>query len=595
MADYFRKVSQTDSFQKDTWLAKSVEFELKAHELINDIESDHLLYILLTIPLYDTSKSMSILSLALEEKRVNFLNNDRVLGIMNHVWYHSAAIHVEDTIELHDFGWGESLQILFFQPFKYYMSPVGFNWTIAIFYVLYLVFVGTWSYLVVKGRHPDEGWIAFWLCNAGFVAYELSEFSDKGRQYFSVTAIMNVWDIIISIIWVILFILFTVEKGRQRFFLDDHEEYDDDDTLVPSFDGSGTPAPSFDITSPSNFIDNFNSDLREFFSFLWAIQLFFVATRFLTLFQNTKYLGSLLKIVQKMFTEIIKFFSVAIVVVFAYIFGFYFIFGFNLVNINGEENDPAQDFWPTMLYTFDEFIAGGTGEYTDNHVVPFFAIFITLIGFLVLTNMLIALMTTEYEQFQGIAQLEIAYMWTETCYDLAHRDRLMPPPLNLVAWAIGLLIHIVFVLPFSICCGTTSLNLYTHFKHDTYQWLNSCYCGCNKATLERIREAIPDTTDQNQFEAQAKKIYQDRFTTFLSFSGWIFFRDCCILSCCKRRIFCCCECDDWCKINHTQKYAKQNCKYARKCFRKCCCNDYDDEAASLSAYHKGCYNCITLR
>eukprot|EP01083_Nonionella_stella_P106007 305289_1 len=71
MAEYFRKVSKTDSFQELTWRAKSIEFENKAHELINDIESDHLLYILLTIPLHDTSESMSVLSLALEEKRVS--------------------------------------------------------------------------------------------------------------------------------------------------------------------------------------------------------------------------------------------------------------------------------------------------------------------------------------------------------------------------------------------------------------------------------------------------------------------------------------------------------------------------------------------
>eukprot|EP00488_Nonionellina_sp_1-RS-2012_P002954 TRINITY_DN5991_c0_g1_i1.p1 TRINITY_DN5991_c0_g1~~TRINITY_DN5991_c0_g1_i1.p1 ORF type:complete len:117 (+),score=19.08 TRINITY_DN5991_c0_g1_i1:33-353(+) len=104
---------------------------------------------------------------------------------------------------------GESLQILFFQPSKFYMSPVGFNWTIAVFYLIYLMFVVLWSYLIVKGDDPEIGYMFFWLCNAGFVGYEISEFADKGRQYFSVTGIMNVWDIMISSIWIVLFLLFT--------------------------------------------------------------------------------------------------------------------------------------------------------------------------------------------------------------------------------------------------------------------------------------------------------------------------------------------------------------------------------------------------
>eukprot|EP01083_Nonionella_stella_P198547 728862_1 len=614
MAEYFRKVSKTDIFQETTWRTKSIEFEKKAHELINDIESDHLLYILLTIPLYDTNDAMSILSLAIKQKRVIFLNNDRILGIMKHVWYHSAAIYVEEDIKPRDFGWGEWLQILFFQPFKFYMSPAGFNWTIAMFYVLYLVFVASWSYLIVKGDDPYEGWIIFWLCNAGFVAYELSEFADKGTQYFSVNAIMNVLDIIISIIWVILFLIFTTETARQRV-LEDHMTIADTATITTaplefsnmtsttSYLGTLFTTTEEEELSTSLFIHDFHGATRQIFSFLWALQLCFVATRFLTLFQNTRYLGSLLKIVQKMFTEIVKFFSVAIVVLAAYTFGFYFIFGFNLVNINGEEGDPAQDFWPTMLFTFDEFIAGGTAEYTDNHVVPFFAICITVIGFLVLTNMLIALMTTEYEQFRESAILEIAYMSTETCFDLAHRDRLMPPPFNLFAYAIGLLTHIVFVLPFAICCGTSYLNLYTHFGHSTYQWLNTCYCGCNKAHRKAINDAIPRSSyvvnDMNErrdmFDAQSKLIYQDRLNTFLSFSGWIFFRDCCLSSCCKKRIFCCCSnyCDNCCK----KKECCGGCHWClkpKKLFRKCCCNDYDT-AASLTTFHKGCYNCISLR
>lgn len=81
---------------------------------------------------------------------------------------------------------------------------------------------------------------------------------------------------------------------------------------------------------------------------------------------------------------------------------------------------------------------------------------------MVLTNLLIALMTTEYDDFAEHADQEVNYMWTETVYDLSHRDRLLPPPFNLLAYAIGIVIHVVIVSPLAIIFPTTSLNLYNH-------------------------------------------------------------------------------------------------------------------------------------
>eukprot|EP01084_Bolivina_argentea_P166855 289660_1 len=618
MADYFDKIAKSDNFESNIWKEKSISFEHMAHEEINDIESDHLLYILLTLPLYDTSESMSILSLALEQKRVSFLNNDRILGIMKHVWYHSAAILVEDEIDPRGLNWSESLQILVFQPFKFYMSPMGFNWTIAALYLLYLIFVVTYSYVIIKGEDKFYIDIIFWLFNAGFVLYEVSEFSDKGRQYFSVTGIMNAWDIMISIVWICLFVIYIFGRAQQlQHHLSTLVDIIDDDnglnthtttttttTTIAPINGTTTHVPSttFYVSTTEMFTSMFDDEnedpigfghsFREIYSFLWAIQLFLLSTRFLTLFQNTSYLGSLLKIVQKMFTEIIKFLSVAFVVIAAYTFGFYFIFGFNRVNIIGEEGDDAQDFWPTVLFTFDEFIGGGTSEYHENTVVPIFAMVITIIGFLILTNLLIALMSTEYENFQEIANLEVAYMWTETAYDLSHRDRLMPPPLNLIVYVIGIIIHIC-VWPLAICCTTNKCNLYTHFNHNTYVWLNTRYCGCNKAVRKRINDEIETnkldghgkdmTKNKNKkiFDKQSKKIYADRFNTFLSFSGWMLFRDY-IINGCIKKCFCGCKCIDKCctlehykrnKNNKNKKVPKGCCYGVKKNFRKCCCDD----------------------
>ena len=134
MSKYFDNVARNDDFQRAVWREKSDQFEQMAIDIINDIESDHLLHILLTIPLYDTSESMSILSLALETNRIRFLNSDRILGIMKHCWYHSASIHVSETIDTMDQPASESLALvcnalLYFTLWTLYVFDCQCHWS----------------------------------------------------------------------------------------------------------------------------------------------------------------------------------------------------------------------------------------------------------------------------------------------------------------------------------------------------------------------------------------------------------------------------------------------------------------------------------
>ena len=62
---------------------------------------------------------------------------------------------------------------------------------------------------------------------------------------------------------------------------------------------------------------------------------------------------------------------------------------------------------------------------------------------MVLLNLLIALMTTKYDEVKQLAKEEAAFLSAQTCYDLKHRMRFMPPPFNwiplLIAGAINTL------------------------------------------------------------------------------------------------------------------------------------------------------------
>ena len=82
-----------------------------------------------------------------------------------------------------------------------------------------------------------------------------------------------------------------------------------------------------------------NSNLRQLITFLFAVQLVLIAVRFLTLFQNTKYLGSLLKIITKMLASLVKLFAMIVTVIIAFTFGFYFIFG--IAELELEDDTPT--------------------------------------------------------------------------------------------------------------------------------------------------------------------------------------------------------------------------------------------------------------
>merc|ERR1712228_945658 len=129
------------------------------------------------------------------------------------------------------------------------------------------------------------------------------------------------------------------------------------------------------------------------------------------------------------------------------------------------------------------------------------------------------------------------------------------------------------------------------------------------------RPGQKDTNKKNKkmYAQQSKKIYANRWTLFLSFSGWFLFRKHCLNKCIKECFCCCCasQINDCCTIHNsdTIKLKKRattmlnigskrgrGCLHTiKKLFRRCCCDDDEQESKALTTYHKGCYNSIKLR
>lgn len=74
-------MAEGDLVQKKAWRELSTKFEADAFDKISKIDSDHLLMLLLTIPLIQ-HRGKSLLQVAVEQKRIEFLNNDRVNKII---------------------------------------------------------------------------------------------------------------------------------------------------------------------------------------------------------------------------------------------------------------------------------------------------------------------------------------------------------------------------------------------------------------------------------------------------------------------------------------------------------------------------------
>ena len=191
--------------------------------------------------------------------------------------------------------------------------------------------------------------------------------------------------------------------------------------------------------------------------------------------------------------------------------------------------------------------------------------------------------------FQKHAQKEVSFMRIETAFDLANRDRLMPPPLNVIVYPIGFLIHLTIVIFASISCNN-NLNLYSKINGSSYLRLNGCdLCWWNRFNskssddVQKKRRAIKEKIEKKDKVIQ-QYLYKDKWKSIGELIDPI-----------PNRMY---EC--W------RKYCGKCC---RKCCSKCCGNDEqvvnqqvnDEKKAKirkerpLRTYHKGCYNRIKLR
>jgi len=386
----------------------SKQYEADAAQTINDIESNHLLAVLIDIPMTECgNQGLPLLQIALEQKRKTFLNNERINAVLRHVWQTPNAS--DPTVEINRkpmTSW-RKLEMLWKSPFAFYLTPMGYSQVTMISHLLYVICIFVF---LMGGQHLDDpmGWfeIFLWSLNFGYIVNEIVDVGYKGlRLYFSVAGWVNYWDVFISVIWIIQFSL-------RAFSTMSH--------TAEACTQSSWPA------------------IVDFDTFLWAIQAASLSGRFLVFFQSSEYLGVLMTMVQKLAFDLCKFLFVLMVVMVGCAFGLFYIH-----SLGDGEQQGWTGWWTTFEGLFLLTVGAGDFDNEDIGVAQVYNILFILFAAFLMMNLLVAFMTTTYEQVNSSLKNESSFAFAEITYDLAHQPRFIPAPFGIYVWIVTLIIHCV--------------------------------------------------------------------------------------------------------------------------------------------------------
>eukprot|EP01084_Bolivina_argentea_P286623 491712_1 len=405
ISEFFEELRFDDVAREDTWGKYSHEFAKIAFEEVNRIQTDHFLFILLNIPL-PTHNGKCILQLAIEQKRVNFLNNKRITNVINHMYTTNGDLTPTDAIKSIPPRYSEMLHTLLFNPFKFYFSAEGYHWISGVIFVEYVILLFCFVYLWTSPDHKDADslifQIIFWCCNLGYILYEVFEWIEKGwREYFNfqVMGQTNVMDVFVSIIWIVLFIL------HMRI-----------------------------LYLPDNALQKRVDRTENVHSVLLGVQVLIVTIRSLKIFSISKYFSKLMRVIKLMGLEIVKFTAIFIIAMVGILFAIWCVAPVNRDEI--DDDSPINSIEDSIKFIFEVFIAGSDVSLGEDESIAYICMVVTTVfGGLILTNLLIALMNQQYESVQKEAQAHAVFNRAELAYDLSNRSRLMPPPLDIFVFA----------------------------------------------------------------------------------------------------------------------------------------------------------------
>eukprot|EP01084_Bolivina_argentea_P214046 363427_1 len=458
LVEYMKVNATRDLARFAKWERYSEYYQISARDGMNQIKNDHFYSIFLENPIATIGhQKASVLRVALQQHNSTFLNNERLNSIINHFWQSESPLDPNQSILSLPFSSSYAFHSLLDQPFRFYLTPMGFDAIIKILHIFYVLLI---YYFLAKRRYLYDEYDVFecilWTFSWGYILYEPIECYTKGyHTYFSLAGWINYWDIFISIIWIILFgfRLFAISENYYRFWKDE-----DDGTF-------NSPSPTM---NPDLFEGRWN--ISQAYVTLWALQVASLSVRSLALFQTSRYFGVMLRIILHLFTVLVKFLAILLVLLIGFTFGLYYIQG---GYDDAESADNTFEWYIAFKYLFQLTVGAGDfseiGDIVDEVTAQIFTMIYIVFGTILMINLLIALMTTAFEDIHKQAVKESVFAKVETTYDLSNRSRFMPAPLCIYVLLFALLIHIINFIPALLC--PISCNIYNCINHYQYKGL----------------------------------------------------------------------------------------------------------------------------
>lgn len=184
LSNFVDEVAKDDLSRKQEFEEMAERYTVVAESLVENIESDHLLSIVLEVP--TDLNMMSVFEIAINYEMTNFFDNNRVDRIMGHMWSQFDFLDPRANFRTTEIDLYELLTFLFWHPAKFYFSPVGRYYIQSVMYVAYVAMIT----LVMEDQQYLYGPVntaeqLMWIFNGGYALYELMEMTFRGIDYFS--------------------------------------------------------------------------------------------------------------------------------------------------------------------------------------------------------------------------------------------------------------------------------------------------------------------------------------------------------------------------------------------------------------------------
>eukprot|EP01083_Nonionella_stella_P042856 115652_1 len=418
----------------------STKYIAVATDLLSAIESDHLLAILIEIP--SNIDDLSILDIVLRFKLERFLEFHRLQPIFMNMYAEYSYLSPSKPFRNSEADSLDILSLCYGDSALFYYCPVGAFTLHCTMYVVHVVLVSLITSQLLypyKAIHLYE-WMV-WVFNAGFVLYEISELTiRKLFGYFQYWT--NVVGFICAINWCILAVI--------RF----HTYYDNFDYYECNGDDEACYR---------------NAPLTKLYMILWSIQVILLWCRMAALLQRNKHAGPLLRMIMNMMLEICSFALLLFLFVVGFVLAVFYVVGGD-VPPSDEAGGGLNRISSVFLYSIQALLAaqewGVIVSNEDNEfdsdrsiIVQTLMVLLSIFGTLLLMNLFIALLTITYESEKQNARLKTNFARITHTIELNNRSSVMPPPLNIVVFALTLIYALFECITVLCTCGhwTTKL------------------------------------------------------------------------------------------------------------------------------------------